>query len=50
MKKAMILRLPSQVEIQGRKVTLTAPPQPGRKTLMLELERTLLCRREGQEE
>jgi ethanolamine utilization cobalamin adenosyltransferase len=35
MKRAMILRMPSQVEVQSKRVTLTCPPQQGRKTLLL---------------
>jgi hypothetical protein len=35
MKKAMILRMPSQIEIQNRKIVLNCPPQQGRKTLLL---------------
>jgi hypothetical protein len=50
MKKAMILRMPSQVEIQNRRVNLSCPPQQNRKTLLLELEDTLLCRRKHREE
>lgn len=42
MKKAMILRVPSQVETQSRKITLRSAPQLGKKTLLLELEQTLL--------
>jgi TFIIF-interacting CTD phosphatase-like protein len=42
MKKAMIIRMPSQIEIQNKKIVLNCSPKDKRKTLLVELEQTLL--------
>lgn len=42
MKKAMLIKIPSQVDIQNKKIILKGLPQEKRKTLMFELEQTLL--------
>ncbi len=42
---AMLLKVPSQIDIQSNKITLSSPSQEKKKTILIELSGVLINKR-----